>query len=569
MDAARGETTTLRSWIDSGLADDFVDLVTRRLGSSARDRTRQVAGEFFDLVSTPAWRSVLESSEQVAAVRWSVPVPELTWVARVSEASALARLGELKLWLEELATATSDRFEVTDATLEGVRVVRWERSQQPDPWRIVAAVSGELLVVSTADRFVDHVFALAKSAGPDGSVLRSARWQKVRGEVDSAASEEAALDLRAGGTLLSRLCALGLLALEKDDSKAVALRVAADVLGQIARLGTLHWVRTESVDAVRTVGRCTFDASSEPGVVERWLSEVDSAATLLEGLPDGCVSFSATSGVRLASIHDELERLFRAYYPKGSELLGRWSAMQRRAGIDLRRDFLAGFAGPVACARVGEGRAMWLELSRRDAESVPGDEPRTPKQWVHRLVELTRSYLDGRGLETDFVEVSGLANHWELRVEALPWWRPVLGVRGHRLVVASSVSVARVIDTAGGAAKPTVAKRLELALGGEDVASMRSVSYHRGPRGSKLVADVMGFAGFSARALPSFRSTRTWIRVGGLLTKLASWMRSRAAGRVERHSFTRFDRSKRRYEWDCRVVRLPPVRTPDTPVGDR
>ncbi len=110
----------------------------------------------------------------------------------------------------------------------------------------------------------------------------------------------------------------------------------------------------------------------------------------------------------------------------------------------------------------------------------------------------------------------------ELKIAALPWIRPTIGVRDDELVFATSGAALARIDRVRDGRAPDIRERVDFtSLGLGDRDAVEALAFGRMASGMGSFADLLGTAGFALSILPQDCESSGLLTIGTILTKLA------------------------------------------------
>jgi hypothetical protein len=145
---------------------------------------------------------------------------------------------------------------------------------------------------------------------------------------------------------------------------------------------------------------------------------------------------------------------------------------------------------------------------------------------VAGLLEKGAAFLRDRGQEVALEPVTGAEGLRTVALEAFPAFRPVVGVRGEWLVVASSAEAAAKAWAAKEGKAPTILENerfrsLQLGLDGP----VSAIGYADVERQLEGFAQLLTGLGFFTSLVPRDKETEPILKVGRILTKLGRFLR--------------------------------------------
>jgi hypothetical protein len=179
-------------------------------------------------------------------------------------------------------------------------------------------------------------------------------------------------------------------------------------------------------------------------------------------------------------------------------------------------------AGTEGCSS-GE-TVCWLKLEKVDGVD----------RWLTAHIDLAVAYVRSRGQGIERRTHDGMH---EVRVDAFPWIRPVVGVRDGAVVIATSPAAIAAIDRVRAGTDPDIRSNSRFSsLGIGTGTDTGYISYAQLDSSGGAAADILAAFGFIMSVVPmppdprQQRDMRVPMKLGVILTKLAPALRELDVG---------------------------------------
>ncbi len=423
--------------------------------------------------------------------------------------------------LEGVAAFAPDVLSVTESTQNGAKVARLGAAAVPVG--LAVAARNDTLVISTSEILLDSSLRLMDTEDASGSIVESQRFKASQAGLPPGTARTY-FDLGGYIGFIRGMVGMaqGAVGFQPGGPEQALISVANTFLDEVSRLETIS--SSEGVKGRQYIAdmRLALAQRDGPGFVEKLIAEQDPIRLFYRVVPKDALNFVITSGIDPETIYDVALAFVKERVPDGVMAAQQWEGMQQAIGFHLKNDLLSWIDGGFGCitlpGRRGSGSECVLLVRLKDAEKA--------RRFVKMVFDLAQGYAESRGQKMSLVRVTEAGEDFrELRIDALPWCRPVVGTPGDLLVLASSQDAAkRVLQTFRGRA-PSIKDNPRFAeLNVPDV-PMTEVYYYDVENSLTSFANLLGTAGFVASLVPEDRDTRPVIKVGAILTKFAAFLR--------------------------------------------
>jgi len=506
---------TIRLW-DSGILWDVVDLALSDASREEAEQVRGIVDQVLGMLGKVEWGKIFEK-EFAFAYRLAMGPPEYVFLFRVPEAALEAYRGQLRGLLEDIASFAPEVMQVRDA--EGSTGVRSSLVIQGAPANIglYLGASSDTLVLATSQAMLASSTRLLRDGTGEGSIAKAPAFRRGLEKLGPAPAEvEMYIDTGGMIDFFSGMAGIMMGMGAPPDARPVIETVSA-CINEFALLRSI--VSVERTKGNRTIADTVLLV--EEGNSERFLPRLLGMGRTLEGfergVPKEASSFSASAGCDVAGAYDALVASIRENTIEGEGLLEMWEGIQQQFGFHLRNDLLAHLSGGSTsiCFPGKDGGAEWVwRIGLTNGEAVSAS--------VTGGLQKGAAFLHGRGQEAEIRPVEGGLH--EIRLAAFPTFRPVVGVAGKSLVLASSAAAIQrsgAVSKGDGILESPGFRSLELGIDGP----VGAVHYANVEGQLEGFAQLLSAAGFFASLAPQEKDTRPVIKVGAILTKLGRFFR--------------------------------------------
>ena len=245
-------------------------------------------------------------------------------------------------------------------------------------------------------------------------------------------------------------------------------------------------------------------------------------------LPKETVSFSVGGGIDLSELYTFLEDTARGLGQPGEEFLAKWAALQKQAGVDVRKEVLGLIHGEMITATIAQpsGNADLFMLRITDEAAVREKLTATMKALPESMKQLVQynPMMAMLAIQTSPTTHEKLPGFYNITVGMSP--QPlVCGVRDGYLIAGSSAdAVALSLATAAGE-HPNIRENRQLMA--ETVipdGPFGSVSFAEKRNLGKELAQVLGglsmMGGMATMAVPDEKARQVVTKILGMVAKL-------------------------------------------------
>lgn len=531
--------------VDSGIGQDIFDLATMELGEGEREFVRTKVEAGFKLLGVPDW-SAMVSREFGFAFRISIPIPEYIFLCRGEKGTAGQRWSELRSVLEGFAAFAPDVLSVTESTLSGAKVARLGAGGVPVGLSV--ASKNDTVVLSTSDILLDSTLRLMDAEDGAGSIAESPRY-KASQEGLPPGTAKTYFDLGGYIGFMRGMAGMaqGAAGFQPGGVEQAIISLVNTLLDEVSRLDTIS--SSERVKGSHYIAdmRLALSQRDGPGFIEKMIAEQEPIREFYRVVPRDALNFFITSGIDPETVYDVALAFVKERVPDGAAVAQQWEGMQEAVGFHLKNDLLSWIDGGWGCislpGRQGGASECVFLMRLKDADKA--------SRLLKMVFKTVKGYAESRGQKMSLARAVDGENFSELRIDALPWCRPVIGTPGDLLVVASSEDAAmRIVDTFKGDA-PNIKDHPRFAGLNVPDGPLTEVYYFDVEDSLKGFANLLGTVGFVASLVPEDRDTRPAIKAGAILTKFAAFLRDVDLS-LYTAGWTRYDSAK--HEMNTRMV---------------
>lgn len=520
--------------MESGIGRDILDLALADAPQETRAHVRETARRVWSLLNKPDWKA-LTGHEGAFSFRLSFPIPEYLLIFRVPEGTAGARHQEMSAMMSGLAEEVGEMLLLEDSEKKGAQVSRVGIAGTP--FGISVASKSNYVSISTSDLLIDGMLDLIGGDGT-GSIAQHSTFKKGFEGLEGEAVSRLYFDLPGYVRFIGNMLGMAAGGLGNDPDAEGVFQMARTVIDEFARLGPLF--STGHVKGDRMVARTRMHLvqGEQPGFFEGLIAGQEPIEHWEGVVPQDALAFYFTSGIQPARVYDAVEGLIRKHLPRGKGMLERWERIQERMGFHVRRDLLSWIDGGWGCITLPPESGSWCAENVLFLRLL---EEEAARALIVRVLTRVKEFLATRGQRLDFVEIPGLGEQVrEVRLEALPWLRPVIGIRGDLLVIASSSSaLKRVVDTYKQDA-PNISSNPAYAAMQIPDRPMVEVFYMDMEGSLQGFANVLSGVGFALSMVPEKANNAQIRKLSPVLGKLAAFIRALDVV-VDYGGWTRYD----------------------------
>jgi len=503
--------------VDSGIGKDIFELATMEMSQGQREQALHWIGQIFSLLKTPNWKALL-GGEGALAFRISVPIPEYVVLFRVTEQTAGERQAEFRKLFSSIAQFAPGTLAVTDTTRLGAKISRLELAGVP--FALVAASKKDMVALSTSDFLLDGVLGLMDSKDGSGSIAKAGRFTSGFQGLAEPEDSQVFFDLPGYLGFIKGMMGMASGSVQDDKIRGI-ISIAGVILDELARIGPITSVELTEGKRMFTDSKIPFSQKDSTGFFEELIRDQkplpDEYARVV---PADAVAFHMSCGLDPLKLYDAVTGLVKERMPNGEELLNIWAYIQQQVGFNLREDLFSWMTGGgawVAFPVNGKVESVSF-LALRDNQKA--------QEVILKGLGKLRNFLNSRGQRVRSVTAPELGESFKvLRIEAFPWFQPVIGFPEGLLVVGSSPrAVQKVMATYRGEA-PGIADNPNFKAMKVPQRPLAEIFYFDVENSLGCLADLIGGVGFVASILPKDRHTRPALKLGAILTKLAIFIR--------------------------------------------
>jgi len=529
--------------IESGIFADLFELATAELAEGERDEIRAVIGQVTDLLGKADWKA-LTKREVAVGFQLASLFPEYLVLFRVPEAHAADHQDELHGILEGVAGFAPDFLDVSRHEKQGAKISTLRGDGVPISLTAASKKDVVVLVLSASDTLLDDTFALVDGTDNVDAIVDDPRFIASQEGMPGEPHGHFYFNFDAYVGVISGLVQLA--ASQGGDSPQInaVLAVVKTIFEEIRKLETVGLSERAEGDLSVVDSRVVFSQDGKSGFIEKLIAAQEPiTADFVRVVPRDATGFWMTSGVNPLTVYDTIiSGVRRLGGEEGEQLLAVWKAVQEQSDF-LLRDLLSWIDG-------GMGVVMLPSTSGGSGEAVVYfrvTDGSKAKIFLEAVWSSTVEYVRGREQNIDRVKVEGLPDFEEIHVDAMPWFRPVVGFPEGVVVIASSAEAAKRVGAAVTGRAPNISENPRFQALGMPDGSFTEIFYSDVERSLADLADLLGSAGFFLSLVPEERDTRPVIKTGHILTKLAAFLRDVDIA-VDYGSWSSYDAGKRRLE---------------------
>jgi hypothetical protein len=458
------------TFLESGILDDIWDICTETMNDESLEVAEDLRERFGTLCGQVDWCELF-TKEMIHVGRFSIPTAggspyEGLIMGRMDPKKADANYTALRSILSELvkfanAQAGEPVVQVIESEADGVKLAGLAPMGMPTAvvavaqWKDTVAVSfgGQALMAECID--------LLRGESNIDPLIQSKRFTKAFAELppaeDSLVFFDPSLLFERVGGMIKMFAGghqAGQPAQEPQGENGAAAAEETHPVDVVVRLFEDLAIIDVVAEVEWTEGYRVFTESSatlRPGAADRPIVKFLAGGEVRGGferfIPKEADNFSCSTGVNLVSFCQYIRGLIAGMGPDGEATLAEFDRMQKEDwGIDLEKDVLALFAGPVIAVEMGSDWVLGLKVT---------NEEKAVKQ-VNNLLSMLNGVLgEENALMLSPVKVAGDHTFTQVTHPMMMIMgglsAPVWGCAEDHLFVASSVKAAsRVLKTASG-----------------------------------------------------------------------------------------------------------------------
>ncbi len=508
--------------VNSGIGKDIFELATMEVSEGEREEARQWTRQIIGLITTPKWLKLAEK-EVAVSFRLAAPIPEYLIMFRVTKETAAQRRGEFRELFAAISQFAPENLAVKDSKQRGADVSRLDVIGAPIPVALSAASKADLVILSTSEGLLDKALALMDSEDGSGSVAKDPRFSAGLEGLGGSENAQIFFDLEAYIGFFKGMLGMAALGVGDDKNAAGALSIAKVMLDELSKMSRVTTVERTNGDCMTSATKVAFKQDGGVGVIEESIRDQEPLRDFYKLVPVDSKAFFMTAGLNPLKVYDGILNLIKEKIPAAGKPLAKWERIQKKIGISVRDDLLSWIDGGCGCITLpgkttGQCGECVFFMRIKDSEKA--------EQMIYGGLELVGKFLESRGLEADLVAIEGLGDEFkQIQIDALPWFRPVIGLPQGSFVVASSAdAVKRVGASLFGQAPDFTENPAYAALGVPDE-PLTDVFYQNTENSLEGLANLASGAGFVASILPRNRDTRPVRKLGKILLKLSKFLR--------------------------------------------
>jgi hypothetical protein len=513
-----------RAWkllADSRVHRDIIDLCVIDLPEEKRQAIVGKIDRVLDLLGKVNW-SLIAHEESVFAFKMGMPLPEYLVLFRVPKSEMDAQLAGMKEMISGFASMLGPIASVRDVQAAGGNVTIL--GLQGAPFGIAFGAVGDVLVISTSSQLATASMTRLSNGG-EGSLEKSERFQATMKSLPGPADAVTFVDIDGLMGAVTQGLAIAQFGMQGAKEEA---QIGRDVLHTISLLvGELNKfdqaVTTLASDGTTTTA--TTLTQMLPSYAGSKLSKLFDGQQgwnkWSKRVPADATSFSFDAGLKPAALYDLLLSCVKEGFQDPKPVLAQWDAMQEEWGVNVR-DVLAAFSGETASIEFPSAGAEGCHLGEC-VVLLRLEKPDVVATAVKHMLESAVAYVRGRGQEIAVESSGGLER---IRIDAFPWIRPVIGVRGSELVIATSPAAIEKLDRVAAGKEPDVRSNPRFAaLGAGKSDSTRHLSFAEVEVGITPLVDLVAAYGFVFAMFPDDPEVAAMRKLGAILTKVAPALR--------------------------------------------
>ncbi|MBI1852538.1 MAG: hypothetical protein HYR85_19520 [Planctomycetes bacterium] len=506
--------------VESGVHRDLIDLCVLDLPQGPREMIVGKIDQALALLSKVDW-ALLGSDESLFTFKMGIPLPEYLMLFRVPKDRMASQLAGMKEMLSGFA-AMLPMASVRDVQLAPGNTTIL--SVQGFPMQLVFSGVGDVLIISTSSQLASSAMTRLSNGG-EGSLAKNERFQASLKSLPAPTEGVSFVDVDGLLGFMSQAMSLAQMGMQGGgDGNAIALdmiHLITVVLGEFNRVDQV--ISTVASDGTSTTATTLVQMlpSYSGSKLSKVFAEQKPWDAWQKRVPADATGFSFDSGLDPTALYDLLLSCVKEGLRDPSGLLGKWDGIQAQWGVNVR-DVLSAFsgecaviefpqAGPDGCA-VGEAVCL-LRLEKPDVVA----------EQVKRLLDAAVAFVRGRGQKIEINSTGGL---YRISIDAFPWIRPVVGVKGSDFVIATSPAALDKIDRVMAGKEPDIRTSPRFAaLGAGKSDSTRHLEYAQVDATITPLVHLMSAYGFVFTMFPDDPELAAMRKIGSILTKVAPAIR--------------------------------------------
>jgi len=498
--------------IESGIHEDILDLATMGMPTRKAERVRQTFHHVVGLLGKTDWNDLM-GREVVFVETFGVPMPEYTLLCRVPEDRVSGHLADLREMFAGFAQMIGDELasvEEVERRTGKMVVFRVERA----PVQLAAGAVGDVIVLSSSTSATTAAMRRLAGGGK-GSLEAEERYQESMRQLPPGTEGTFYLNVDGLMGFLSQGLQLAAGAVGRDPRSELAVALCREL---VEELDVVDHLASSTASDGRTVTSTTLIRLKPDYQDSIWFDLCGKQQPWTEWyryVPENATGFAFDSGVDVAGMLDWFTEL--AVDCAGGPDNAPWAQSRLYARVREIAGHLSGEAACITFPQVGEAgcacgeTVVLLRLEKTDGVA----------EWLRDHLRHFASYAGRRGQE---VEVASRDDLNEIVVSALPWIRPVVGVRDGMIVLATSpAALEQLARVQSGEARDIRSSErfAELGVG----KGGHYFDYYQQDASLGQFSNLVSGVGFLLALLPADRETRPAIKLGAILTKLAPALR--------------------------------------------
>ncbi len=519
--------------VASGIGRDIIDLATIEASEHSRREVYDHINRAISLITTPNWKA-LTGKEMAVAFKFQMPVPEYVVLFKVQKKTAGKRLEEFATMFKAVADLVPQIMFIPPAE-NGEKTVRLTFGVPF--FSLAVTAEKDMIILSTSDRALGSVLSLVNSKEKGGAIVDTEKFQNAFKGLHKAEDSITYFDSEAYLHFYKQI-------LDMAHQQAggggmpgaeTLFFVLDAILREVSCFTAIGGVEYTEGNTIYSDSRITISQKAGTGFIENLIREQKPVADFPSAVPQNAVTAYSTSGVEPSKVYDAIVGLIKQT-EQGERILGAWEHLQRKIGFNLREDLYSWVQG--------EFGFIMLPAKRCSCEGIfylRVKDDKKAKALIQPLLDKGKQFLHSRGQRVSFVTIPNTDNNFfEIRIEAMPFCRPVIGFPHGSFVICSSRKTLDLVSKTLFQKSPNIRKNprfADLKLPEGHVIEV----YYQDIRGAlKGMADMVGTAGFVASIMPKDRETKPILKLGSILTKLSRFLREIDLG-VAMGSWTRYD----------------------------
>lgn len=527
----------------SGIAEDVFDLATLEMPEKKKNNIRGIIKEVLRLLTMPDWEALC-AKEVALGVKMMVPVPEYSVVFKVNKGEAEKHLADFARLFKEIQQRES-QLRVEDGKQEGIKFVQLNFGVPF--FSLNVAAHKDVVVLATNEGRLDAILPLLKKGNGEGSLIKTDKFKAAFKDLPAAEDTITYLDITQYIQFYRGI--LGMAQFHAGDNweAQTVFMLVNGLLDELSAVSTVGMVEYTRDDKIMTDSRISFAPGEKKSLLEGLIADQKSMDYITRIVPkDAFCSFATSSVDNLKLYNAVLSAIGKT--PKGEKALEIWERIQEKVGFNLRRDLYSWVEGGFGWTlfQNGQGGCEGVFFMR-----VKDDEK--ARSLIEPLLARAKKYCKRRGQKVSLVPLDDRGDFRELRIEAMPFCRPVIGFPRGMLIIASSAKVIQRFEKTIRQEAPSIAEHPAVAALEVPGDNVKEFLYRDLDGMLEGLSNVVGTAGFFVSIMPDFpkakgpkyiRKKQAIRKVGAILTKLAAFIRDVDLGLAYTY-WVRYDGEKR------------------------